>query len=126
MRVDLGLECLELALSLFFLLMDVLLHEFLDPVCHHIKRFRETSDLIIRVHDNIRNAEIALLDFFHGIAEFLDRKRDTSCHKSGKKQCHDDKDHRCKHINALCLPAFAQKFTDIGAVYDGPAGFVRA
>ena len=93
-------------------------------MCHHIKGFGQTPYLIIGVYYNIRNAEVSLLNLLHRIAELLNRKRDTPCHKSGKKKRDDHQQHCHKDINTLGLPALAQKFPDTGTVHDRPSGLV--
>ena len=45
--IDLGLKGLKLTFSLCFLFLHVLLHKILYPMCHHIERFRQASDLIL-------------------------------------------------------------------------------
>ena len=126
MRINLRLKSLQLTFSLCFLFLHILFHQILYPMCHHIKRFRQTSDLILRINLHIRSVKMPLLYPGHGIPETLKGISKTLSQKAGKKQRHDHQKCGNKHINALCLITFAQKLTDAHAAHNSPSCFIRS
>ena len=124
MGIDLGLERLQLTLALFFLFMDILLHQFPDPVGHHIEGSGKASDLIFRKHFYIRRLKISLLDLRHGIPQALDRQCDIAGDKAGDQKGNDDQDDGRHKVNAPGLVAGPQQFFYIDAAHYCPAGLL--
>ena len=125
MRINLRLKCFQFNFSFLLLLLNVLSHQILDLVSHHIKGSGQTSNLIIRIHLNFCRRKISFLHSFHRITEFLDREGNISGNLAGNHQGYCDQSQGYQHINASGFSAVFQKLGHIHTAYNGPSGCLR-
>ena len=125
MRIDLGLKCFQFNFSFLLLLLNVLSHQILNLVSHHIKGSGQASNLIVRIRLNFCCRKIPLLHSFHRITEFLDREGNISGNLAGNHQGYCDQSQGYQHINTSGFSAVFQKLRHIHAAYNGPSGCLR-
>ena len=125
MRIDLGLQGLQLTQAFLFLLVSILFHKLPDTDNHDIKSFPQARNFVISFFLYPDSFKLSFFRFFHGILQSFQRTCDCRRENHAQQDCHHKKGRGYDNVQSLGFRAPPHQLRHIGNSNHTPAGFIR-